>query len=259
MALAKPAATAALGLYKAYRRLRSHFADSVEDLIEGSVVYQNLDLPVPGLGGVFDHSGIYVGDHRVVSLSGDGGIIEQGTANFIEGGWNRPIWASCKGGLAVGKPSVAKLARKKVGESREYNILFDNCHQFTSGCLTGDFESADNFLTFLKDTVRRELGADNWRVWDRDGAIQQMCNEAIREMSRDRRLLKELIAADFDRRTELLGSSFDRLEKSYAIKDANGFLDSLAAIAKSYGGELPWRDFESFDEWMQDDDTVLKL
>ena len=264
-AAAEKAATvlAKEGFVRIYTQLRGHFAATVDDLAEGSVVCQDLSLngafEHSGLNGTFEHSGIHVGGYKVVSLDGSGEIKEEGTRAFLDGGYNRFIWVSCRGGAAVGKPSAAKRAREMVGQTREYNPVLDNCHQFTSGCLTGDFESADNAFTFLKMTVERVLGADNWRVWDRDGAIQRMCEGAIREISRDRHRLQKLIAADFDERKKLLGASFDRLATSYAIKDVNGFLDGLAAIANAYGGKLPWQDFESFDAWMLDDDAALKL
>ena len=146
-----------------------------------------------------------------------------------------------------------------IDYKRDYNMVLDNCHQFTSGCLTGDFEKGDNALWMLKTRAESALRADNWRVWDRDGAIQRMCDQAIREISHDRRKLKKLIAADFAERKKLLGNSFDLLKTSYAINDVNGFLDGLAAIAKAYGGDLPWTDFESFGDWMHDDDTTLNL
>ena len=241
----------------AYKQLRGYFADTVDDLVEGSVVYQDLDARL--FGDLFEHSGIYVGGYEVVSLASSGEIVAQSTREFLEGGSNRFIWASCRGPATVGGRKVANRARAKVGRKRDYNIAFDNCHQFTSGCLTGHFENADNFLWMLKDTAKDELRADNWRVWDRDGAIRRACDQAIREISQDRRLLQKVIAADFKERRKLLGDSFDRLETSCAIKDANGFLDGLAAIAKAYGGDLPWADFDSFDDWMRDGDTVLKL
>lgn len=251
------------GSVRIYTQLRGHFAATVDDLAEGSVVCQDLSLDGAfehsGLNGTFEHSGIHVGGYKVVSLDGSGEIKEEGTRAFLDGGYNRFIWVSCRGGAAVGKPWAAKRAREMVGQTREYNPVLDNCHQFTSGCLTGDFERADNAFTFLKMTAKRVLGLDNWRVWDRDGAIQRLCAEAIREISRDRRRLQKLIAADFDERKRLLGTSFDRLATSYAIKDVNGFLDGLAAIANAYGGKLPWQDFESFDDWMLDDGTALKL
>ena len=251
------------GLVRISTQLRGHFAATVDDLAEGSVVCQDLSLngafEHSGLNGTFEHSGVHVGGYKVVSLSGSGEIKEEGTRAFSAGGYNRFIWVSCRGGAAVGKPSVAKRARKMVGQTREYNPAWNNCHRFTSECLTGTFENTDNLFTSLKITVERVLGADNWRVWDRDSAIQRMCVEAIREISRDRHRLQKLIAADFDERKRLLGASFDRLATSYAIKDVNGFLDGLAAIANAYGGKLPWQDFESFDAWMLDDDAALKM
>ena len=239
------------------KQLRGSFADTVDDLVEGSVVYQDLD--VPGFGDLFEHSGIHVGGYEVVSLSSSGEVISESTGDFLEGGSNRFIWVSCRGGRAVGKGIVADRAQAMVGHKRDYNIVIDNCHQFTSGCLTNDFENFDKALLLLKNTARVVLRADNWRVWDRDGAIQRMCDHAIREISRDRRLLKKVIAADFKERKALLGDAFDRLEANYAINDVNGFLDGLGAIAKAHGGDLPWADFKSFDDWMRDDDTVLKL
>lgn len=67
----------------------------------------------------------------------------------------------------MGSAVVAERAREMIGKRRNYNLLFDNCHQFTSGCLTGNFENSDNFLVFLKTTVEKELGTNEWRVWER--------------------------------------------------------------------------------------------
>jgi hypothetical protein len=53
-----------------------------------------------------------------------------------------------------------------VGSSRAYNLLLDNCHQFTSGCLSGDFENPSNFMYFLKGDAEKYLKCNEWRVWD---------------------------------------------------------------------------------------------
>ena len=238
-----------------YKQLRGYFANTVDDLAEGSVVYQDLDA----LGDLFEHSGVHVGGHEVVSLSGSGKVVTQSTRDFLDGGSNRFIWVSCRGAASAGKRIVAERAQAMIGNKRDYNMVSDNCHQFTSGCLTGAFENSDKALWMLKTRAENTLRADNWRVWDRDGAIQRLCDQAIREISHDRRKLKKLIAADFTERKKLLGNSFDLLKKSYAINDVNGFLDGLAAIAKAYGEDLPWADFKSFDDCMLDENTTLKL
>ena len=242
-------------------RLRPFFADTVAELAEGSVVYQDLDPGIPGLGGVFEHSGVHIGGYQVVSLAKVGKVVKESTRKFIEGNgaWNRFIWVSCRGGAAVGNPKVAERARGKVGEYRDYHVLSNNCHQFTSGCLTGSFENGDKFLGNLRTTAAGELGFDNWRVWDRDGAIQRMCDKAILVIGRDRRLLESLIAADEKERRKLLDGALAGLAETWVIKDVDGFLDGLGKIAKAHGGELLWSNYESATEWMLDPANAAKL
>lgn len=70
--------------------------------------------------------------------------------------------------LAVGCDEAADFAESMVGGTRNYNVLMDNCHQFSAGCLTKDPENYNNFLWFLKDEAKKRLGADNWRLWDKN-------------------------------------------------------------------------------------------
>jgi len=131
----------------------------------GSVLYFEMGL------GIAEHSGIYLGDGQVVELSGEGIIQQVSVSEFLEVpafvNTAMSVYVSSSDGYAVGSESVASRARSMVGHRRNYNIIMDNCHQFTSGCLTGNFDNADNFLWMLKDTARKCLGADEWRVWDR--------------------------------------------------------------------------------------------
>ena len=152
--------------------LTSNFIESFVDNVcrdkvsakPGSVLYFEMAF------GAAEHSGIYVGKGQVVELSGEGVIQKVPVSEFL----SVPsivdtaisIYVSSKDGHAVGSDAVARRARTMVGGSRNYNLILDNCHQFTSGCLTGDFENSDNFLWMLKDTAKESLGADEWRVWD---------------------------------------------------------------------------------------------
>ena len=60
---------------------------------------------------------------------------------------------------------AAKRAKLMIGMRREYSFIFDNCHQFTAGCLSGDFENSTNFFSFLNDIVRNNISGNEWRVW----------------------------------------------------------------------------------------------
>lgn len=241
------------------RRLRRYFSNTVDELVEGCVVYHSM------IGEQIEHSGIYVGEYKIVSLSSkdkivnsDAQIVEDSTRKFIDGSLNsnRLIWASCLGPSPVGNRKVAIRARKMVGERRNYDVLRNNCHQFTSGCLTGNFENADNRFTSLESTVAEVLDADNWRIWARDDEIQQMCEKAIQEIAQTRSQLERFIKGDLEERERLIGQAFNKLRTSYGVEDMDGFLKALADIAPD---GLPWKDFEQVDEWILNDEYILDL
>lgn len=131
--------------------------------VMGSVVFCDLAL-------IAEHSGIYVGKGKIAHLDGSGNIEIVTARQFLKrlGGLNPAlsIYVSCDDDGAVGSRSVGKRAKAMLGGERPYNLILDNCHQFTSGCITGHFGNADNFLWMLKLTAEKELGATCWRVWD---------------------------------------------------------------------------------------------
>lgn len=134
--------------------------------VPGSVVYCDLAL------GYADHSGIYVGDGMIVHLNGDGKVEQVEAQDFLArlGGFNPAvsIYVSCDGhAFPQGGRHIAERALRQVGQWREYNLVLNNCHQFSSGCVTGDFENPDSFLWFLKTTCEKHMIATQWRVWDR--------------------------------------------------------------------------------------------
>ena len=138
--------------------------DKVTSPALGSVVYCELAI------GHAEHSGIYVGGNSIVHLDGEGTIEKVTPSQFMErlGGFNTAIsiYVSCNNGNPVGSVDVADRARNMVGRKRDYNLFFDNCHQFTAGCLTGRFENSSNFFFFLKNEATASIDCTEWRVWD---------------------------------------------------------------------------------------------
>ena len=154
------------------KSLASNLAESFMDNVlkkrvtpaVGSVVYCEL---------VFDmasHSGVYVGDNRIVHLDGSGKIEIVSAKEFLKrlDGFNSAIsiYVSCKDSVPVGSEEIAKRALDMAGNSLDYNLVFNNCHKFTSGCVTGDFDNSDIILEKLKSKVNLKIGADNWLVWE---------------------------------------------------------------------------------------------
>lgn len=137
----------------------------VESPVPGSVVFCNI------FGGNAEHSGIYVGNNQIVQLSGNGNIEKVTPEQFVaRKGNNLPyydIYVSCRNRKAVGSNDAVQRAMELVGKRRNYNLILDNCHQFTAGCLTGYFENPINFFILLELEVRNIVNLDNWRIWNR--------------------------------------------------------------------------------------------
>lgn len=150
-------------------------ADEVKSVVT-SMTSESV-TPVPGsvvycdLAGGLEHSGIYVSRNQIVHLNGSGfgEIVSPDEFCNRLGGLNftNTIYVSCDEDSAVGDCNAVSRALEMVGKKREYNALLDNCHQFTSGCLTGNFDNADNYLWTLKDTSKQEINATVWHKWDR--------------------------------------------------------------------------------------------
>lgn len=128
----------------------------------GSVVYCDLVF------GYAEHSGIYVGGNKIVHLNKKGIIEKVSPKEFVEETTAMSIYVSSSRETSDGNPLVAQWALDAIGKQRNYNVILDNCHQFSSGCLTGNFDNSDNFLWMLKHTTQKILGSDEWRVWDID-------------------------------------------------------------------------------------------
>lgn len=89
-----------------------------------------------------EHTGNYVGYNKVVHLNGDVLIEKVGYAEFISrlDGMNPTLAICCpvdRNNNPIGDRKVAERARSIVGQYRDYNLIFDNCHKFTYYCLTG--------------------------------------------------------------------------------------------------------------------------
>ena len=159
----------------------------------GSVVYCGL-----GIRAIF-HSGIYVGEERIVELHGSGEVRAVSPEQFTRDaliGWaliarvgafivapipsalavvgstapfdSMKIHVSCRGHRAVGSDCVASRARSEIGQPRPYSLLKYNCHHFTCECLTGRRIKTARFLPAVMEQAENRLRADAWPIWRRD-------------------------------------------------------------------------------------------
>ena len=130
----------------------------------GTPVYCNLAV-------AFEHTGIYIGNGEIVHLTGDGDIETVGPEEFcarLEG--RNPafsIYFAQFCGKALGSRTIAGRAKSMVGGRRNYNLFFDNCHQFTCGCISGDFDNPCNLFRMVEMEIRVKLNPlFTWAEWN---------------------------------------------------------------------------------------------
>lgn len=131
--------------------------------LEGCIVYCRLARQV-------EHSGIYIGNGYIVHLDGNGNIELVRPKKFLErlDGWNpsMSIYISCVGTDPIRSRKIANRAKDRIGRNNGYDLFSNNCHRFTSSCITGDLDNKDVTFTRLKNTANKVLSIDQWRVWD---------------------------------------------------------------------------------------------
>lgn len=128
--------------------------------IEGSIVYCDLLL------GYAEHSGIYIGNDKIVHKNRYGVIEVVSSKDFIEKTTAISIYVSSYKGNASGSIVAAWRAESQIGIHDEYSFYHYNCHQFCSYCISGDLDNYDISLMQLKTNSKNNIDIDDWLVWD---------------------------------------------------------------------------------------------
>ena len=110
------------------------------------------------LGGVLEHTGLYIGNGKIVSLNRHSQIRIEDEQSFFPPGTNpasNRIYTACYGntGEVLSSTAIMRRAKKKIDKETPYNVLFNNCHRFTTGCITGNFENDVVSFSQLEDVI----------------------------------------------------------------------------------------------------------
>ncbi len=116
------------------------------------------------LGLLLEHTGVYIGDGKIVSLNRHSQIRVESPKTFFPPGTNpdsNRIYTACfeKTDVVLAAPIVAKRAKKHINEKTPYNVLFNNCHRFTCGCVTGNFENDVVSFAMLEEILHKNIAA----------------------------------------------------------------------------------------------------
>ena len=168
--------------WKEFGEIASDAYDDLTPAIRGPVQMFVKDhvTPVRGsivccdLAGAFEHSGVYVGNGKIIHRDGDGYLDSVSPDTFLKrlSGLNPAvtIFVSCRGDTPVGGEEIACRAEKAMCDKTfaGYDLLSKNCHHFCQYCLTGKKDNGTLDFTFshLVETARSVLNMNAWRVMD---------------------------------------------------------------------------------------------
>ena len=110
------------------------------------------------LGVLLEHTGVYIGHGKIVSLNRHSEIKIENETSFFPPGTNpksNRIYTACYGNTdePLCSTAIVRRAKKKINQKTPYNVLFNNCHRFTSGCITGNFDNEVVSFSQLEDVI----------------------------------------------------------------------------------------------------------
>jgi len=102
-----------------------------------------------GLGGILDHTGIYIGENTIVELAGNGLVRAISMERFLDNRSGELIFIACD---SKGRPLTCKLAAdqatKNVFNYYEYDVINNNCHRFIWQCFSQQDSQFSTFKAF---------------------------------------------------------------------------------------------------------------
>ena len=80
---------------------------------------------------------------------------------------------------------------------------------------------------------------------------------SINELRRQRELFESATAELFSHRQDLIKKCMTNLDSAFVVNDGDKISETLALLAQEFGGELKFKNFEEFDEWMLSDKELV--
>ena len=119
---------------------------------EVSVVPEFGSIVCCGIGGVFEHTGIWVGDNTIVELDGNGLIKPVSARRFLGNRSGENIFVACdSNAMPLAEPQAAQKALDQIYQYQDYHLIENNCHQFIWHCFDETREPITSFSTLSQN------------------------------------------------------------------------------------------------------------
>lgn len=152
--------------YSMLKRHESPMATYPTDLFntEEKVKPEIGSLVCCGIGGLLEHTGIWVGDNTIIELDGNGLIKPISVQRFTKERSGKNIFIACDSkAKPIADEIAASRAQKQIFQCLDYHVIDNNCHQFIWQC----FRPHDsNLSTFKELNIRLAKLFDKKIYWD---------------------------------------------------------------------------------------------
>ncbi|XQW86406.1 hypothetical protein ACOYR1_06705 [Thalassotalea piscium] len=117
-----------------------------------------------GIGGILEHTGIWIEENMIVELDGEGLIKPISPARFTQERSGKHIFIACDSkGQPLCNEIAAQRATQQLFTQRKYHLIENNCHQFIWQC----FKPKDRLVSRFKElNMRLAQYFDRKIYWD---------------------------------------------------------------------------------------------
>jgi len=117
-----------------------------------------------GIGGILDHTGIWVDDDTIIEMDGQGLIKPISSRRFTAERSGKNIFIACDSNAQpLTSELAAQRALEQIFQCQQYDMINNNCHQFLWQC----FKPHDTTLTTFKElNLRMAKYFDRKIYWD---------------------------------------------------------------------------------------------
>lgn len=99
-----------------------------------------------GIGGILDHTGIWVDDNTIIELDGEGLIKPISPKRFTQERTGKQIFIACdSSGQPICCLEAAERAVAQIYQYRDYHLIDNNCHNFIWQCYQPNDETITTF------------------------------------------------------------------------------------------------------------------
>ena len=120
-----------------------------------------------GIGGVLDHTGIWVDDNTIIELDGEGLIKPISVKRFTKERSGKHIFMACDSNAQpLACTEAAKKAMEQIFQMREYDVIDNNCHKFVWQCFQLDNKKVTTFKDLNLNLAKKFNRKIYWDLCD---------------------------------------------------------------------------------------------